>query len=299
MNIRKPKKAFREAVRAEGVTITAELTLQRETGPADVLAQARLLEPWVDAIQVNDNPLAGTQMSSLAASVLLLDAGIDPIPIVTCRDRNRIALTGDLLGMRALGISSVLLMRGHRVPKKHPFQAATVFDLSGRELIALAAGLQEEDEGRAGGKLFIGVGARAFLPNAGWQAESLKARSQAGAEFLQTQLCFNPRLLRQYMQRLVDQKVTWDYSVMVSLSPLPSAETARWVKSHLSDSKIPAAVIQRLEQAADPEREGIEICAELMREMATIPGIAGINLVTTGNPQAMVEAIRVSGLRPS
>lgn len=292
-----PDKTFRSAVQSRSIAITAELALKRETTPDDIRAQARLLAPWVDGIQISDNPWAWTQMSSVAAASLLLDEGVDPLPILTCRDRNRIALTSDLLGLRALGARSIILMRGHRVPRNHPLPAATVFDLSGRELIALASGLNEDETGKAGDRLFLGTGARAFRPNAGWRADSLKDRAAAGAEFLQTQLCFNLDLLQDYLSCLVDLQVTWDYSVIVSLTPLPSLETAQWIREHYSDAKIPAAVMQQLEDAQDQRKEGIEICAGLMREMAALPGIAGINLMTTGDTDALIEAIRLSGVR--
>lgn len=292
-----PDKTFRSAVQSRSVAITAELALKRETTPDDIRTQARSLAPWVDGIQISDNPWAWTQMSSVAAASLLLDEGVDPLPILTCRDRNRIALTSDLLGLRALGARSIMLMRGHRVPRNHPLPAATVFDLSGRELIALAAELNEDETGKAGDRLFLGTGARAFRPNAGWRADSLKDRAAAGAEFLQTQLCFNLDLLQDYLSRLVDLQVTWDYSVIVSLTPLPSLETAQWIREHYSDAKIPAAVMQQLEDAQDQRKEGIEICAGLMREMAALPGIAGINLMTTGDTDALIEAIRLSGVR--
>jgi methylenetetrahydrofolate reductase (NADPH) len=84
---------------------------------------------------------------------------------------------------------------------------------------------------------------------------------------------------------------------MVSLSPLPSATAARWVKENMSDSRIPDAVIQRLEDAKKPQQEGIAICAELMQEMAGIPGVSGVNLMTTGDPEAIPAAILASGLR--
>lgn len=85
--------------------------------------------------------------------------------------------------------------------------------------------------------------------------------------------------------------------MIVSLTPLPSLETAQWIREHYSDAKIPAAVMQQLEDAQDQRKEGIEICAGLMREMAALPGIAGINLMTTGDTDALIEAIRLSGVR--
>jgi len=248
-----------------------------------------MLGSYVDGIQVTDNPYAWVQMSALSAAGIVIDHGVDAVPILTCRDRNRIALHSDLLGLQALGVTSLMLMRGHRVPKDHSVPASTVFDLTGRELIALASSLDD--------CFFIGTGARVFRPGPRWQAESLTARAAAGASFIQTQLCFNLEILRRYMERFVQAELTRNYAVMVSLSPLPSATTARWVKENMSDSRIPDAVVKRLEDAKNPEQEGIIICAELMQEISEIPGVSGVNLMTTGDTVAIPAAIKASGLR--
>jgi methylenetetrahydrofolate reductase (NADPH) len=285
---------FRESARSEKFTIAAELTLKRETTADDVRRQVGLLGPWVDAIQVSDNPFAWVQMSSLSACAILLEQGVDPVPIMTCRDRNRRALAGDLAGLMALGVSSVMLIRGHRVPPHHSVKASTVFDLTGRELIELAAGIKGANDEPA---FYIGTGARVFRPNRGWRGESLASRADSGASFVQTQMCFNVEMLRHYMRRLRASGLAERYAVMVSLSPLPSAETAKWVKENMGDSRIPADLVQRLADAEDPAREGILICAERMREVARIRGVSGVCLMTTGDPEAIPEAIRESGLR--
>jgi methylenetetrahydrofolate reductase (NADPH) len=290
-------KTFREAVQGERLTLTAELTLTRDSGADDVRRQADLLSRYVDAIEVSDNPYAWVQMSALSAAAILRGHGLDPLPVLTCRDRNRIALESDLLGLRALGVGSVILTRGDRVPKKHAVPARGVFEMTGRELIALAASFGDEDSAAAGPGFFIGTAAKVFRPNEEWPAESLAARAAAGARFLQTQLCFNVNVLRQYMQALVGAKLTWRYSVIVSLAVLPSAVTAQWVRKNLGGSRIPKSVIRRLEQAADPEQEGVRICAEKMQEIAEIPGVSGINLMTTGDASAIAAAIEASGLR--
>lgn len=280
---------FRKAVQGDAFAISAELTVRQESSADDVRRQANELAGLVDGIQVTDNPYAWVQMSALAASTILVEDGFDPVPIMTCRDRNRLALQSDLLGLQAMGVGNVMLMRGHRVPKDHAVRATTIFDLTGRELIALAASLGED--------FFIGTGARLFRPGPNWPAESLTRRAAAGARFLQTQLCFNMEILERYMKRFIATGLDRHYSILVSLSPLPSATTARWVRKHMSDSRIPAAVIQRLEEAADPQQEGIAICAELMQQISEIPGVSGVNLMTTGDPGALKATIQASGLR--
>ncbi len=279
------------------MAITADLTLTSSSGASDIAHQVKLLGPWVDGLQITDNPFAWTQMSALSAALLLQQQGVDPIPVLNCRDRNRIALIADLLGLRALGVSSVLLTRGQQLADAHPVKAAAVFDTSSRELVTLAASLGEGDQASPGKDFFIGAGARAFRPPPHWNAGSLATRSASGAQFLQTQLCMNTGILREYMQRLVDTRMTWKYSVMVSLTAIPSATTARWLKQNMPDARIPDELIKRLEGAADAEQEGISICAELMREVAGIPGVSGINLMTMGNAGHLAAAIQQSGLR--
>jgi len=290
-------RTFREAIQGEAFTITADLTLQSNSTADDVARQLELLGPCVDGIQVTDNPWTWIQMSGVAAASLVLQQGVDPIPVLTCRDRNRIALQSDLLGLRALGVTSVLLTHGHKIPKDHPLNARMVFDVSGRELVEMAAGPSAAGHPEPNQEFFIGIGARAFRPPHGWDAGSLQERSRSGARFLQTQLCFNLGILRQYLKCLVETRMTWKYSVMVTLTPLPSAITAKWLKKNISDSRIPDAIIQRLEDSPDPEREGIELCAETMREVAQIPGVSGVHLMTTGNAHTIREAIVASGLR--
>jgi methylenetetrahydrofolate reductase (NADPH) len=288
---------FSAAVQGGRFAISAELSLTRASSAADVSRQAALLGGLVDGIQVTDNPLAWVNMSSTAAAALLQREGVDPVPILTCRDRNRIGLFSDLLGLRAMGVDSVLLMRGRRVGKNHALHATTVFDMTGRDLVAMAHAMNE-DESLTGGKPFlIGTGARVYRAKPDWRAESLGEKASAGARFLQTQVCYNLDLLRHYLKRLVAARMTWNFAVTVSLVPLTSAAMARWVKENMPDSKIPAALVERLEKAADPRAEGIAICADAMRLLTEIPGVSGVHLVSTGEAELLAEVIRASGLR--
>lgn len=289
-------KTFREALQRKQFAISAELTLRRDSKAADIQRQSDVLGPYVDAIQVTDIPYGWIQMSASAAAAILVDQGCDAIPILTCRDRNRDALRRDLRGLQALGVSSVFLMRGHRLPASHPVQAEPIFDLTGRELIAMAAEMNRP-QGEGGEAFLIGVGVRAFRPIRGWNGESLAVRAEAGARFIQTQLCMNLNILRHYMRRLEETGLTRQFSVIVSVSPLPSAQTALWMRKNMKDSRIPDPIIRQLEHANDPEAEGVKICARLMQKIAGIPGVSGINLMTTGNPETIPAAIQASGLR--
>ena len=285
-------KTFSEAVKKNSLALTAELTIRREFTANDVLLQARKLSKFADGIQVTDSPYGWTQMSAVAAASILLHHDIDAIPLLTGRDRNRIALKSDLLGLRALGMSSIILTRGKKVPNTHEVQGKTMTDISGPDLVSMAEEIRRSTDYGPKRDFLIGTQARVFRPKDDWKAPSLKLRAEAGAQFMQTQLCFNTSLLRSYMDALVELKITWDYSVIVSLTPLPSVKTARWIRKELTDSRIPKPVMERLGGADDPKQEGVDMCVELMQEIAEIPGISGINLMTTGDPEIILETLK-------
>jgi methylenetetrahydrofolate reductase (NADPH) len=290
-------KKFREALQSQDFSISAELTLRREHTVSDVHRQIDTLGELVDGIQVTDNPWSWVQMSAVSAASLVLQKGIDPIPMLSCRDRNRIALQSDLIGLRAMGVTSVLLTQGAKIKDDHQLKATNVFDTTSLELVAMAGALNDDPSLGPDGNLFIGTGAKVFRAGTEWPAKSLKARSDAGARFLQSQFCFNTDIIREYMDALVRLKLTWKYAVIISLTVLPSAKTAIWLKKNMRQAKIPIWLVERLENAADAELEGIRICTELMQEISEIPGVSGINLMTTGNPESIPTAIKASGLR--
>ena len=281
---------FRQALRSQDFTLTAELTLDVGTDRASLIAQAQTMAARVDAIQVTDNPANQVHLSPLAAAALLLNVGIDPVLHMNCRNRNRIALRSDLLGAAALGVSSLLLMRGKEIPKDTRPRIKSVYDWGARKLITAASAMEDAD-------FMIGTIATVFKPDRDWRPEQLTEKADAGVKFIQTQLCFDTDLLRHYMSRLVAEKITQRVNVMVGLAPVPSADVAQWLGKNLRGAVMPARVVKRLRQAANPENEGIDICAELLREIADIPGVAGANPNCLGNPAAVAEAVKRSGIR--
>ena len=291
---------LREALGAGTFTLTAELTPCADAGR--LVEQARRLAGCVDTVQVTDNPGGRVHMSALVAAGLLRQAGLDPVLHMSCRDRNRVALYSDLIGAAGLGISSLLVMRGNEMPPRRRTAVKGVFDLSATQLIAAARSMRDEEGAAALGvgrpvDFFLGAIATVFNPKAAWQPGTLLAKLDAGARFVQTQLCFDMKVLRRYMARLVAAQLPRRAHVLVGLAPLPSADVARWLRDHVKGPLVPDAVIQRLAQARDPEQAGVAICAELLQEAAEIPGISGANLLTSADLGLIPAAIRASGLR--
>ena len=180
-------------------------------------------------------------------------------------------------------MSSLLLNRDVESNTHGQIPAKPVFDLHGHDLTAMAHAINEEEWSDGHHELLIGTSTDVVKPTAEWTGEALVTRAGAGARFLQTRLCLDVDLLRRYMHRLVEMKLTWSYSVVATLAPLPSVETASFLLENWRGTIVPKTIIRRLEAATNSAEEGIEICAEQMREVAEIPGISGINLLSSMN----------------
>ena len=290
-------KTFRDAIRTQEFVLTAELSLTPESDAASIIEQARILGPHVDAIQVTENQYGAIHMSPLAAASILIKEGIDPVMQLSSCNRNRAALIGDLLGASAVGVSSLLFVRGKKMPDSYQPQPLQVEDLGVDELIATARVINEDTKLTGATKFLIGSAAKAYTPKPDWAAPRLVRKVNAGATFINTQLCFNLKILQSFVAHLVSIKLVRRCNVIADMAVLPSADSARWLRENLSHIMIPQKIIQRLREAEVPEREGIQICSGYLQEIATIPGISGANLVATGNPESIVEAIKASGLR--
>ncbi len=193
--------------------VTAELTPPVSGAPETLLERAETLRGSVDAVNLTDGPRALVHMSALAAAGILVGAGIEPVLQFTCRDRNRIALQSDLLGASALGVRNILILTGddpdtNEIPPPKP-----VFDMESRELIHIAAKMRDGlalPSGReivSAPELFIGAADLPIDPPPDWQPSALTQKVEAGAQFAQTQLCFDIEVVRRYMARLVDNGI--------------------------------------------------------------------------------------------
>jgi methylenetetrahydrofolate reductase (NADPH) len=278
-------------------TITAELVPPVSTDPADVASRVLPLKGLAAAVNITDGAGARAHLAALVAAKIALDHGVEPIVQMTCRDRNRLALQGDLLGAMALGLRNVLVIGGDDPKAGDQPDAKPVFDLDSKTLLATARQISEERRLPSGTAvrgptgLYLAAAAVPSEPPPGWDAADLSAKAAAGAAFVQTQFCMDMAVLRRWIGRLDELGLTRRLKVLVGLAPIPSARSARWMRERLFGTIIPDAVVERLERAGDPRREGIAICVELLHELAQIPGVAGAHLMAPQNPAAIPEVI--------
>jgi methylenetetrahydrofolate reductase (NADPH) len=219
---------------------------------------------------------------------------------MTCRDRNRLALQGDILGAVALGIRNMLMLAGDDPKTGDQPEAKPVFDLDSRRLLAMAHGMRADQklpsgtEVKGGIKLVLGAADVPIDPPPGWEPKSLRAKIDAGADFVQTQFCMDVGVVRRYAARLLEQGIR--IPILVGVAPIPSARSARWMREKLFGTLIPDALVERLEKAADPRREGRRICVEVLQELAETPGVAGAHVMAPMNFAEIPLAIEESGV---
>jgi len=265
--------------------ITAEIVPPLAASPDALLAEAQMLGSRVDAINVTDAAAGRTTMSSFAASALLVAGGFEPILQVTCRDRNRIALAGDLIGAAAQGVQNLLLLRGDDPKGGDQPEATPVFDFETADLMNLARMMRDEGVLPSGRtiasppKFFIAGADVPRVPDEKWSPVPLQKKIEGGAGFFQTQFCFDLDVARQYFERLAAEGITEQAGFIIGVGPIRSAKSARWMNENLFGVHVPEATIERLEAAEDQAAEGRAICVELIRGLMELPGPAGAHLM--------------------
>ena len=288
---------FEERLRAGRFVLTAEIAPPVSCDAGDLRRKAEKLVGMADAVNVTDGAGARASMSALAAATILSGMGIEPILQITCRDKNRIALQGELMGAAALGIRNLLLLTGDDPKAGDQPDTKPVFDVDSKTLLETARRLRDEGTLPTGRKVagkaafFLGGADVPIDPPADWKPTALLGKVNSGAQFVQTQFCMDTGIVRRYVGALERAGLTEKLAILIGINPLRSAKSAAWMKSHLFGTIIPDALIKRMEEAADPEREGVRICAELIAELSTIPGVSGAHVMAPGNDAAIPEVI--------
>ena len=200
-----------QVLRAGLFAVTSELHAPDSADPDDVYKNALVLSEVCDGVNATDGSGANCHMSSVGCCAILTRAGYDPVLQVACRDRNRIAIQGDLLGAAAMGVKNVLCLTGDDVSNGDQPEAKRVFDFDSIQLLRVAKMMRDEGVFLSGRKLttrprfFLGAASNPFAPPFDWRPYRLAKKVEAGADFIQTQYCFDVPLFQQFMQRVRDQ----------------------------------------------------------------------------------------------
>ena len=225
---------------------------------------------------------------------------------VSCRDRNRIAIQGDLLGASALGVHNVLCLTGDGVQVGDQPDAKPVFDLDSISLLQTARILRDKEQFLSGRKLesppklFLGAAANPFVPPFDFRPFRLAKKVEAGADFIQTQYCFDLTRLETFMAAARDLGLPDRVFILIGVGPLRSAKAAETMRNRIPGVVIPDEVVRRLRGVpADKQREeGRNICIEMIQQVREIPGVSGVHVMAFRQEELVAEIIEDAGLLP-
>ena len=286
--------------------VTGELGPPAGTDVSIIEEKARHLAGAVDAVNITDNQTAIVRMSSIATGKILFDRGIEPIIQMTARDRNRIAIQSDILGAAALGLKNILFVSGDHQSFGNQVYCRGVNDIDSMQMLAVARRMRDEKkllhsdiELKGDVPVFIGAAANPFAPPLDFRPLRLKKKSDAGADFIQTQCIYDIEIFKAYMKRVVDLGLHEKLYILAGLMPLKSAPMARYMSEKVPGVVVPDELVKRMagvekKRAAD---QGIEITRELAEQVKEVKGVAGIHLMAVEWEHRVPEIIEKAGLR--
>jgi len=277
---------------------TAETTPPDASDKATLLKNVMPLKGVADAVNVTDSPGAKVHMSSLTASIILAQNDIDPILQLTVRDRNRLALQGDLVGASALGVHNILCLGGDDPKNGDQPETKIVNDIDSLKLVSTANMMRKEKKFPSGRiinpapKLFIGG---AEVPTQGKpNPNKILNKINNGVDFFQTQYVFDPKVLSEYMKVLGDEGILEKTNFIIGIGPFASAKSAKWMNENLFGVDVPDQIIKRLEGAEDQKEESKKICIELIETFRNIKGVKGVHLMGHKKEAVISEIIKES-----
>jgi len=286
--------------------VTAELNPPDSADPQDVYRAALVLSTVCDGINAVDASGANCHMSSVAICALLTRAGYESVYQVSCRDRNRIAIQGDLLGAAAMGVRNLLCITGDDVSVGDQPEAKRVFDFDSIQLLRTARMMRDEGIFLSGRKLttkprlFLGAAANPFVPPYDWRPLRLAKKIAAGADFIQTQYCFDVARMREYMKQVGDLGLLDEVYVLVGVGPLRSERAAEYMRTRIPGVVIPDEIVERLRKKPKKQQreEGKRICVEIIEQVREIKGVDGVHVMAYRQEELVAEIVHEAGLFP-
>jgi len=290
------------AIAAKRFVVTTEIGPPRGANADAIRKRAEQLREWVDAANLTDNQGANVRMAAWGASLIALQAGLEPVMQVVCRDRNRLALQSDLIAAAAVGIPNIVLMTGDQ-PKfgDHP-DAPGVFDLSSMQLLETARKMRDQGKLMSDRDLrpppvwFVGA---VEDPFAAGQERAVRfgQKIAAGAEFVQTQYVFDVSRFKAWLAAAREEGYTDRCAVLAGVGPIRSHAMLERLKT-IPGIFIPDDLSARLGGVPEDKMaaESVAACAEIVRELRELPGVAGVHIMAIGLEDAIPEIVERAGL---
>ena len=301
----------------ERTLLAGEFAVTGELGPpksADVEIierKAGYLKGVVDAVNITDNQTAIVRMSSIAAGLLAMKHGLEPVIQITCRDRNRLAIQADVLGAYALGLRNILCLSGdHQCFGNHP-TSKNVFDMDSIQLIGMLKGMRDDKVFACGDEIrntkkqpvveprvFIGAAANPFGDPFAFRVIRLAKKVNAGADFIQTQCIYDMDRFKRWMEQVRNKGLHEHVYILAGITPLKSVRMAEYMRDNVAGLTVPDHLIERLQNAEDPKEEGQKIAVEQIQEIRETPGVSGVHIMAIEAEKTVAGLVEKAGLLP-
>jgi len=290
-----------ERIRAGEFVVTAELLTVDSGGLDAVHERFEPYEDFVDAVNATDNTAAHAHASALAVAIALKQLGMEPVMQLVCRDRNRIALEADIVGAALHGVENLCCLTGDDVTAGDEPEARRVFDLDSPQLLAVARGLADGHylSGRRlepAPPLFLGAVENPAAPPYDYRVDRALKKVAAGARFLQLQICYEQEHLEGFMRGAVSSGLAAEAALIPSICLVRTPSALRFIDEKVPGIAIPPEFITRVESADDQEEECFQVGLELARHAMSLPGVAGLHLISFRREAGIARLCRELGI---
>lgn len=290
---------LQEKLESKQFAITAELEPPKGTDITKFVEKAHQIKPWVDAVNVTDNQRAMLRLCSASGCAILKNLGIDPVFQVTSRDRNRLAIQSDLLGINALGIRNVLAISGdYPTLGDHP-GAKIVYDVDSVHILEIITmmneGLDMQNSNLEGATdIFPGAVFNSNTDLVEPQLFKIKLKEEQGARFFQTQIIYDIDQFKKFLDLFEEFNIDRsNIYILAGILPLRSAKNARFIHNNVPGIHIPDWMIEKLEKASNPRQMGLEMAADLMNQLKDV--CEGVHIMTVGREETIPELLSIAG----
>ncbi|MGE5224557.1 MAG: methylenetetrahydrofolate reductase C-terminal domain-containing protein [Omnitrophica WOR_2 bacterium] len=299
-----PVSELERRFKAGEFVVTAEVAPPLTVSTKKLISNIELVKPYATAINFTDSPSATPRMSSWACSALAVQNGAEPVMQIAARDRTRINLQAEVLGSNALGVRNILCLSGDSMRlAPNPRGRMDIQDLDAVQMLWILRRMRDEGkylDGRAikfPPKYFLGAAASPYASEPRFQALREHKKINAGAQFFQTNLVYDPDRFEIWLDALAKRNILDKVYILVGITPLKSLKVARYMNDEVPGVFIPDKLMKRMEAAGNgAEEEGVQIALEIIEAVKNKQGVNGIHIMAVGWEEIVPRIVKDAGL---
>jgi methylenetetrahydrofolate reductase (NADPH) len=299
-----PASELERRLRAGEFVVTSEVAPPMTVATKKLISNIEMLKPYAAAINFTDSPSATPRMSSWACSSLAIQAGAEPVMQIAARDRTRIGLQAEVLGANALGVRNILCLSGDSMKlAPAPRGRMDVVDIDSIQMLWILRRMRDEGKYLDGRNMkfppmyFLGAAASPYASEPRFQAIREHKKVNAGAQFFQTNLVYDPEGLEIWLNALAKRDILDKVFILIGITPLKSLKVAQYMHNEVPGVTIPEKLMKRMEAAGDgAAEEGVQIALELIQAVKGLQGVNGIHLMAVGWEEIVPQIVTESGL---